>query len=187
MLPKRSLSEEKVALEIDLKKLFGKSITDPGIRRAIGESLIDKIISRTESGQGVDGKGQVVKLKSPYSDPYVNSIEFKAFDKSKTKVNMKLTGSMLASIDMIDDRSDKISIGIDNEDAPKAFNHITGDTVPSRPFLGLTAKDLDEVKKEFEKEIKSDEPVTAKDVFERNNLAKLARLVTKRIVGFDDN
>lgn len=185
MIPKRKLSEAEVSLEIDIKKLFGKSVNDAAIRRAIGESLIDKINKRAEAGNGVDGKGQEVKLLAPYSEAYSKSLEFKAFGKKKNKVNMKLTGSMLSSIDLIDESSSSLKIGIDNEEAPKAYNHMVGDTLPKRPFLGLTSKDLEDVKKEFAEEVKSLEPVTAKDIFERRNLARLATLISNRRRNFE--
>ena len=176
---------DKVSLEIDVEKLFGKKITDPGLRRNIAESLISKIEDRTAKGQGVDGNGSVVKLKSPYSKMYSDSPEFKAFGKKKTEVNMKLTGSMLSSIDMINENSKSIEIGIANEEAPKAFNHMTGDTVPQRPFLGLTSGDLDSVKEEYKDEVGSDHPITVADVFERKRLADLARFVmNKNKIGF---
>lgn len=177
MLPKRQLTLDKVSLEIDLKKLFGKKVTDPALRRNIAESLIDIIIARTESGKGVNAAGSVVKLKSPYSQQYIDSPEFAAFGKSKSEINMKLTGSMLASTDLISDRADKLEIGIDNEDAPKAYNHMVGDTVPKREWLGLTAGDLEKVKKEYESDINADQPITVADIFSRSNLARLARIV----------
>lgn len=182
MLPKRKLSQDEVSLEIDLEKLFGKKVNDSSLRRAIGESLIEKIDKRTSGGMGVDGKGQEVELKSPYSEQYADSLEFKAFGKKKNKVNMKLTGSMLSSIDIIDQDAKKLKIGIDNEDAPKAYNHMVGDTVPRRPFLGLTSDDLDKVKSEFADEVGS--PVTAKDIFERTNTNRLINILTGRKKNF---
>ena len=99
---------------------------------------------------------------------------------------MKLTGSMLASVDLIGDRADKIEIGIDNEEAPKAYNHIVGDTVPARPWLGLTPKDLEKVKKEYANDVGSDTAITVADIFNRKNLARLANIVSnKKIIGFE--
>jgi hypothetical protein len=175
--PKRNISIDKVSLEIDLEKLFGKKIVDPGLRRNIAEALISKIDDRVSSGKGVDGNGSLVKLKAPYSKMYAESPEFKAFGKSKNQVNMKLTGSMMASIDMISDSGSKIEIGIDNEESAKAYNHMVGDTVPRRPFLGLTSDDIDSVANEFKDSVVSDEKITAKNIFDRTNLAKIANIV----------
>jgi hypothetical protein len=176
MKPKRNLSQDKVSLEIDLEKMFGKKIVDPGLRRNIAESLISKIEERTADGKGVNGNGSEVKLHK-YSKEYMASPEYKAFNKDGT-VNMKLTGSMLASIDLIADDKNKIEIGIDNEEAPKAYNHMVGETFKyPRPFLGLTAGDIDDVASEYESDVNKDSKITAKDIFDRTNLATIARIV----------
>jgi hypothetical protein len=179
MLPKRNLSEDSVSLEIDLEKMFGKKITDPALRRNIAESFIDIILKRTSNGQGVNGNGQVVTFPK-YSKTYIESDEFKAFDKSPGEINLKLTGSMLASVDLLADRADAIAIGIDNEDAPKAYNHIVGDTVKKRPFLGLTSNDIEKVKQEYSEQVGSDKIVSVADVFEMRDLARLANIVGAR-------
>lgn len=177
MLPKRNFSEEKVSLEINLEKLFGKRINDSSLRRAIAERAIEIVLERVEKGKGVDGKGTVVPL-AKYDPEYKASLPFKAFDKTST-VNMKLTGSMHSSVDLLEENASKIEIGIDNEDAPKAYNHLVGDTVKRRPWLGLTEGDLNKLKNEFKSEIGS-EKVTAADIFNRQNLAKLIRVVSKK-------
>lgn len=176
MRVKRLLNTEEVSLEINIKKLFGKTVNDSALQRSIAESLIGRILDRTSKGKGVDGNGYEVKLKGPYSTEYVDSLEFKAFDKSKNKINMKLTGSMLSSVDLISATPEYIRIGIDNEDAPKAFNHMTGDTpnMPVRPFLGLTDDDLQSVRKEFEPAIKG--KISAADIFDASKFAKIANL-----------
>jgi hypothetical protein len=84
MIPKRILTEEKVALEIDLKKLFGANVTDKGIRAAIADDLIQIILDRTAKGTGVNEGGGLVKFKK-YSDEYTKSLEFKGFGKSQGK------------------------------------------------------------------------------------------------------
>lgn len=185
MQPKKTFNEDEVSLEIDLQKLFGRRVNDPSIRRSIAERAIEIILERTEEGKGVDGN-KVVKLKSPYSKQYSESLEFQGFNKEKNKVNMKLTGSMLSSVDLIAEQSSKIKIGIDDPDeAPKAFNHLTGDTVPKRPWLGLTSADLDKIKSEYQEEVDGDTPVTAADLFDRQSLTKVINVVTKRKTNFE--
>jgi hypothetical protein len=170
MLAKSNFEENEVSLEIDLVKMFGEPVKDSAIRRAIAEEFISIINKRTKSGYGVSKSGSEVEL-TKYSPEYINSLEFKAFGKKADQVNMKLTGSMLASIDLIDDSSKALSIGIDNEEAPKAFNHLTGDTVKKRPFLGLTADDIEKVKSKYENKIVSKTSVA--DIFTGHNLARL--------------
>jgi len=186
MIPKRNLSEDKVSLTIDLKKLFGKPINDSVTRREIAEDLIDIINKRTAGGGGVNGSGKEVDLISPYSESYAASDEFKAFGKKKNKVNMKLTGSMLASVDMISEDKNTIEIGIDNEEAPKAYNHIVGDTVPKRPFLGLTSDDLNKVRDKYADS--ETESMSVADIFEGKDLARLVNIIggRRRLFGFEE-
>lgn len=176
MIPKRILDEDKVALEIDLKKLFGANVTSKSLRESIAEDLIAVIEKRTASGGGVNGKGQEVELQAPYSEEYAGSLDFKAFNKKKNKVNMKLTGSMLASLDLIDEQGSKITIGIDNEEAPKAHGHMTGadGRLPVRPFLGLTADDLEDVRKEYEDQV-LEPKIKFKDLIKADDLASVLR------------
>lgn len=85
------------------------------------------------------------RLKSPYSEGYADSLQFKAWGKSKNKVNMKLTGGMLGSIEVIDTSGNEIIIGwTDDTENAKAFNHNTGDTLPKRAFFGITEADFKE-------------------------------------------
>lgn len=50
--------------------------------------------------------------------------------------NMELTGAMMDALDVVDKGGSKIEIGwFDEEQAVKAFNHTTGDTVAKRPLL----------------------------------------------------
>lgn len=97
-----------------------------------------------------------MKLKSPYSKKYSESLDFVAAGKSKSDVNMSLTGDMLASVQVEDRGGNKIAVYIDGEtEVLKAFNHITGDTVPKRPFFGVSKKDVKEIISDFESEIES--------------------------------
>jgi hypothetical protein len=147
--PKVTLS--KIEQEIDLKELFGVDLSEAdGLKKAIGQVLLDKMLARVEGGEGIGG----VKLKSPYSKPYAESLQFKAAGKSKGKVNMTLTGDMLASIDIKSTDGNKIVLAIDESQVEKAFNHQTGDTVPKRPFFGFTKAELKDLKKEFTPRIK---------------------------------
>lgn len=146
--PKVSL--KAIEQEIDLEELFGVDLSEAdGLKKAIGQVLLDKMLTRVEGGQGIGG----VKLKSPYSKKYAESVEFKAAGKSRGSVNMSLTGDMLASIDF-EESGNKITLKIAEDQVEKAYNHITGDTVPKRPFFGFSNAELKEIKKEFAPRIK---------------------------------
>lgn len=143
---------DEVSQWVNLKDIFGIDFKDSeALKKAIGQRLIDKMVDRTNSQ--LNNKNEPFK-KNTYSPAYENSLKFKAAGKSKTKVNLKLTGDMLASMDIIKTRANTIKLGIDDfEEAPKAYNHQTGDTVPARPFFGLTNKEINEVKSEFKDDI----------------------------------
>lgn len=128
------------------------------LKLAIGEALAEKIRERAESGGGLrfdsDGNAKSVKLKSPYSKAYAESLDFKAAGKSRGEVNMKLTGDMLASIQVEDRGGGKVAVYIDGEtEVLKAFNHLTGDTVPERPFFGVSKTDVKQTLAEFDDDI----------------------------------
>lgn len=143
------VSKAKIEQVIDLSE-FGLDLSNErGLKESLGQAIIDQIVSRTEAGNGMrfsGGQGRPVKLKSPYSKQYVKSLPFKAAGKKKNDVNMKLTGDMLASIDVVSTEGNKIVIGIEGEtEILKAFNHITGDTVPERPFFGVNKSEMRDI------------------------------------------
>ncbi len=153
------VKKNKVEQTIELKDLFrGVDLSNRDLKEYIGEAIIDYIRERTESGRGVkfgdDGKARSVNLKK-YSKDYIESDDFKAFGKSKDQVNMKLTGDMLGLMDVVDVGKNSITIGWnDDEQIPKAYNHIVGDTVPSRPFFGISKSELNELAKELRLDVR---------------------------------
>ena len=166
--PGIKLSKSKVTQTIDLNKIVGSDISsDELLVSRIGQAIIDYMDTRVEDGKGL---GEV-KLKSPYSDSYSESLDFKAAGKSKNQVNMRLSGDMMGSIDLLATDGSKLTIGIDNPDqAIKAYGHQTGFEGhpfikgPKRPFFGVTP---DEIKKkilpEFKDEIKAKRVTSAEE------------------------
>lgn len=150
-MKKPTITLSKIEQEFDFKELLGVDLSeDESLKQAIGQVMIDQMLSRIDDGRGIGG----VKLKSPYSKGYSESLEFKAAGKSKNKVNMKLTGDMLAAIDIISTRGNKIVIGINEDEVSKAYNHQTGDTVTKRPFFGFTKGEMTEILSEFKPQVK---------------------------------
>jgi hypothetical protein len=148
------LKKNNVEFTVNLKELFGRSFRNQrALRELVGQVIIDKMVSRTKDGKAVGGKSN---LKKPYSKEYRDSDEFKAFGKSKNNVNMTLTGDMLGLMDIKSQTGDSITIGWlgDTTQDNKAFNHSVGDTVPKRPFFGMTNEELGAVKSELKPEIK---------------------------------
>jgi len=151
--------KNKVEQTIDLKEVFGIDFKGlRSLREAIGGAILSRIRSRTASGKGMSFSGErgtTVKLKSPYTEKYSKSLDFKAFGKSRGKVNMTLTGDMLGLMDIKKQKDNSITIGWnEREENNKAFNHSTGDTLPPRPFFGISKKELSDIKKKFGKEIR---------------------------------
>lgn len=152
------VTKAEISQTIDLEKDLGIDLSeDEGLKQAIGQAIIDKIIERTNQGKGIEFSGdtaRTVKLKSPYSDKYADSLKFKAAGKDQNDVNMRLTGDMLASVDVLSVGINTITIGIaDDKEKLKAFNHITGDTVPKRPWFGIGKQELLEIKRDFKEDI----------------------------------
>lgn len=156
-----TIKKSKIEQVIDFGEEFGKDLSeDKSLRLAIGQAIIDRIIDRTANGESMDfdssGRGRLGKLKAPYSQSYADSDEFKAAGKSKNKVNMELRGEMLDSIDIKKAEGNSVTIGItEHEQKLKAFNHCTGDTLPKRPFFGVSKAELKEIKRSFASDLRS--------------------------------
>lgn len=148
VIPGLKLSEDGVTQTIDLADFLPETAaSDPVIQEAFTQAVIDKITSRT-----ADGKDAFGATFAGYSESYKDSLAFKAFGKS-SKVDMELTGVMLASIDLVDQSGTKVQIGITNEAASRAYGHMTGmdghptldGVTPKRKFFGVTKEDIAEI------------------------------------------
>lgn len=154
------VSKKIIEQEIDLMEIFGIDATDAdSLKNALGQAIIDRIQARTESGKGLQfgagGRATEIKLKAPYSKEYQKSREFKAAGKKANEVTMELTGDMVASVDM-QAPGNKIKIQITDEtQVLKAYNHIVGDTVPARPWFGISKDELKSIGQQFATEIDS--------------------------------
>lgn len=120
----------------------------PDIRQAIASEIISFVRQRTLKGIDADGG------KFPgYSKGYINSVDFKATGKSKGKVNLTLSGDMLANIDIVKDKPKELVIGYDDksDQAGKAEGNQIGsygksaDPKKARKFLGLQQDDLKKI------------------------------------------
>jgi hypothetical protein len=149
---KIKLSEGEVSQTIDLKELFGTSfVGNEQLAQSVAQAMIDRIVSRTESGKDINGKAF-----KKYSKEYKDSLEFKAFGKTGD-VNLKLTGQMLGTLDVLETSGSKVKIGWnDGSESAKAYNHNVGDTLPKRQFFGLTDSELDSIKKEFASQVQEE-------------------------------
>jgi hypothetical protein len=143
---KQILTGNKARLEVDLEEMFGVDVpNDSKFRQAVGQAIIDKIRDRTEDG--VSRTGSSFKK---YSDAYADSIDFKAYGKSKDEPNLKQTGEMLGFLDIIEETQNKIVLGWNDDNASKAHGHITGNVGVKRDFLGLPDNELNSIAEDFQ-------------------------------------
>lgn len=164
-------SESEIYQEIDLADWTGVDLSlDPVLAREMQQAIIDYMQGRVSQGLGFNKQ----KLKSPYQDSYAESLDFKAAGKSKGNVNMELSGDMLGSVDVIEERESgaRFRIGFtDSSVVPRAYGHISGfeghpeqDKMEKyqRIFFGVSEKEFkDEVLPAFEEdlqELKAREP-----------------------------
>lgn len=116
----------------------------PDEREELGLRILQFI--RQRSAKGLD------KDNNPfpkYSPSYKNSLDFKIAGKS-SKVNLKLSGDMLAALDLLNHRKGELLIGFENgtEENDRAEGNILGsygkdpDEKKARDFLGIDPKDL---------------------------------------------
>jgi hypothetical protein len=180
--PGIKLSQDSVTQEIDLSEVVGKDISnDPLLVRKIGQGIIDYITERSAKGLGIGGN----KLKSPYSKDYIKSLPFKAAGKSPNKVDMRLSGDMIGSLDLLEENGSVIKFGIDEPDqAVKGYAHQTGfeghPTIkgPKREWFGVT---IDEIKKnvipKFKSEIRSSASTLAAILASEEAVAQQNRVI----------
>lgn len=126
---------------------------------AVGEDLIEHIRQRTEKGKDNEGS------RFPgYSKGYKNSLDFAIAGKSPSKVNLTQTGDMLADIEVLAIKGDKLIIGFEKGSLSndKADGHITGwqgRSKTKREFLGFEGSEKQVMKtiiKKHEKELAKD-------------------------------
>ena len=159
---KTKLSKQNSELIIDSRKLVGGELSevDKGI---LGQAIVETIVDRS-CDKNVDVDGRPFKA---YSKEYKKSVDFRAFGKSSSDKDMKLTGDMLGTLDVKRIEGDNIVIGWqDSTNNAKAYNHNTGDTVPKREFLGMRESELSKLKDEFEpKALKPTDESNISDLF----------------------
>jgi len=125
-----------------------KAIKSTKDKLALGEHIVEYIRQRTEKG-----KDNEYKNFPKYSDKYEASLDFKIGGKSKgQRPDLKLTGDMLADLQVLSIRGDKLLIGYKNgsKSNAKADGHQTGwqgqRPNAERPFLGFEGSEKAKLK-----------------------------------------
>jgi hypothetical protein len=168
-------------LPVNVIKEMRKVVTDPRKRRAltpylkqpqvkteIGRRIADIIIDRT-----LEGKDKNERDFVPYSKEYRKSNEFKVWKGGKRKPDLKLTGSMLAHIDVVKLTPTGCEIGfVSREEKLKAQGHVEGaNYLPGRDFWGLP--NPEEMEKLFDEVVS--EAVDTGELIEAQLLEELAQ------------
>jgi len=133
---------------------------DPNLDAEAREALADDILEfiRRRSERGIDKEG---KRFPKYSESYEKSLDFKIAGKKKGKVDLTLSGDMLAAMDVLSHRKGELVIGFEpgtDENAPAEGNILGsygGDPDPSRArdFLGISEKDLQRIQRHYLKDL----------------------------------
>lgn len=120
---------------------------NPQQRIELADLVIEHIFKRTDSGVDKDG------MRFPkYSEAYKKSLDFKNAGKT-SKVDLQLSGDMLAAMQLLNHRPGNLMIGFVNgtEENAKAEGNILGsyggnpDPSRARDFLGIEEKKLKEL------------------------------------------
>lgn len=146
-------SQSKVTQRINLRDLLGRTPSEEE-KDAFVLGAIAVIEDRTQSGDDLSGNSF-----KPYSQDY-------AEDKgvSRNDVDLFGDGDMFDAIEPVRFTRDTVEYGIvDGDQAPKAYNHQVGDTLPKREWFGITAEEAREIAREIEDENLTEE-VTESDI-----------------------
>jgi hypothetical protein len=121
-------------------------------RREVADLAIERIYDRSNKGKHLDKNFEHVEPMPKYSAAYAASLDFKIAGKNKKKPDLQLSGDMLASIRLLKDRRDEITIGFlasDKENNGKAEGNMLGTYGTKKPnpdkarrFLGLTPREI---------------------------------------------
>ena len=131
LVGKTNISIDELSQEIDLTRYVDGELTDEA-KETFALAAIERINQRTLDGNNIHGR----KFKK-YSKDYAAKKGV-----SRDNVDLFLEGDMLDSLDYeLTAKGVKIKID-DGSEAPKAFNHQTGDTLPKRQFFGLIGDEV---------------------------------------------
>ena len=111
---------------INLNRYLGKDATEAQ-RIMFAELAVEQINQRTLDGKTIHN-GKFKKYTKEYAD--LKGV-------SRDSVDLFLEGDMLDSVGA-DVNGSNVDIELDPDETPKGYNHQVGDTLPKRPWFGLT-------------------------------------------------
>jgi hypothetical protein len=143
---KKTISVDEMSQEIDLKRYLGRDAT-PAEKRLFAELAVERINERTLDGRTIHG-GSFKRYTQEYAD--LKGV-------TRDAVDLFLKGDMLDSIESKDAGKNKVKIEItDNLDTKKGYNHHTGDTLPKRPWFGITTKEARVIANEVKQPVREE-------------------------------
>ena len=83
-------------LDMEVRSQLRPLLSDPTVKEVYGREVISKIVKNTRANRDKDGDPM-----GKYSKAYIKSTIFKIYKAGQTKVNLTLTGEMLASMQAI--------------------------------------------------------------------------------------
>lgn len=128
----KTISISQMSQEINLKRYFGRDASDAEMK-TFAELAVEYINNRTLDGHELGG----TKSFTPYTKEYADK-------KGVTRGSVDLfdDGDLLNSIDAGAGDGNNVRIELEGELETKiGFNHHTGDTLPARPWFGLTREE----------------------------------------------
>lgn len=129
---KKTISVDEMSQEVDLKRYLGRAPTTEE-KMLFAELAIEQINQRTLDGKTIHG-GKFKKYSKTYAD--LKGV-------SRDSVDLFLEGNMLDSVVTDFDDSNRVKIFINDDlNTAKGFNHHIGDTLPKRPWFGLTTDEV---------------------------------------------
>lgn len=120
----------------------------PAQRAELADLIIEHIVDRTQRGLDKDGK------RFPgYSKSYIKSLDFQNAGKSKSKVDLTLSGDMLAALTLLSEKKGVLKIGYERgaQENGRVEGNILGsyggspNRSKSRNFLGIQPSKLKEL------------------------------------------
>lgn len=139
---------------LDFKVKIPKNLSEQA-RKAIATEIIDHVIDRTKSGKDKDGNSF-----PSYSESYKNSFDFQ-FKFGRT-VDLTLSGEMLDSMELLEDRDGELKIGYRSSDPVAgrvegnvrgSYGQSSGSRSKARNFLGIERERLERIIKKYGDEL----------------------------------
>lgn len=112
---------------------------------------LEKEVLRFIRKRTSEGKGKGGKTFPSYTEEYKRSLDFKNAEKSASKVNLKLSGDMIAALDILPSKKSEIKYGFEKgtPENDRAEGNVIGsygqkkaNPSKARNFMGMTNAEL---------------------------------------------